>query len=285
MWLEILNRFHTWLLTDALNLVKIFVVAALLVRLLRWTTGRFVDLAKRDPLTQAREQQIRTMSTVVNSVGTVLIVGLAGMMALREIGLDVRPILAGAGVLGLAVGFGAQSLVRDVIQGFFILVENQYGIGDVVRIGNIQGAVEQLTLRRTQVRDSEGALHTIPNGEIRIVANLTRDWAQVNVSVAVGQGQDVDRVAGVLRQVGREMLQDQEFGPLLQETPRVLGVDKFTGSQVELLMQARVQPGRQFQVSRELRRRVKLALDREGIAMQDPQDVRLVQSPPPEPTS
>ncbi len=284
MWLEILNRFHTWLLTDALNLVKIIVVAALLVKLLRWTTGRFAELAKRDPLTQAREQQIRTMSGVMNSVGTVLIVALAGMMALREIGLDVRPILAGAGVLGLAVGFGAQSLVRDVIHGFFILVENQYGIGDVVRIGNIQGAVEQLTLRRTQVRDSEGALHTIPNGEIRIVANLTRDWAQVNLSVAVGQGQDVDRVAGLLREVGREMVQDQEFAPLLQEMPRVLGVDKFTGSQVELLVQVRVQPGRQFQVSRELRRRVKLALDRAGIAMQDPQDVRLVAPQPHEPT-
>ena len=277
MWLDLLDRLHTWLFTDALNLLKIFVMAALLIKLLRWTNARILAWAKREPPTGVREQQIRTLTTVMNSVGAVLIVALAGMMALREIGLDVRPILAGAGIVGVAAGFGAQSLVRDVINGFFILVEDQYGIGDVVRIAGIQGAVEQMTLRRTLIRDSEGALHSIANGEIRILANLSRDWSQVSLSVPVAYRQDVDRAVEVLRAAGRELAEDPQAGPLLLETPRILGVDKFSGSQVELLMQVRVQPGKQFEAARALRRKIKLALDQAGIPVSDPQEVRLVE--------
>src|SRR5712692_3562425 len=131
---SIIDRLYTWLLTDALNLLKIFVVAALLVKLIRWMDGRLMEWARKEPPTPYREQQIRTLIGVMNSLGTVVVLTLAGMMALREIGLDVRPILAGAGVAGLAVGFGAQHLVRDLISGALILVDNQYVIGDTIRV-------------------------------------------------------------------------------------------------------------------------------------------------------
>lgn len=273
--LDLLGRFNLWLRTDALNLLKIFAAAALLVKLLRWLDARLVDWAKREPLTAFREQQLRTLGAVLNSVGTVLVLVLAGMMALHEIGLDVRPILAGAGLAGLAVGFGAQNLVHDVINGFFIVLENQYGIGDVVRISGIQGTVEQMTLRRTVLRDNEGAVHNIPNGEIHIVANLSRDWSQVYLHVPVGHRQNVDRVVELLEEVGRQLATDADLRSWVLETPRVLGVDRMTGAQVELLMQVRTAPGRQFDVSRELRRRIKVALERAGIPTTDPHEVLL----------
>lgn len=278
--LDILARFDLWLRTDALNLLKVFLVAALLLKLLGWLNARLLAWARREPPDAQRELQIRTMLSMTRSAGSVVVVTIAGMMVLREIGLDVRPILAGAGLVGLAIGFGAQSVVKDVITGFFILVENQYGIGDVIRISGVQGAVEQMTLRRTVIRDGEGAVHHIPNGEIRMAANLTRDWSQVSLAVAVGQRQDVDWVAGLLRSVGQELIEDQELGGFLLEAPRVLGVDKMTGTQVELLMQVRTQPGRQWQISRELRRRIKTALDRAGVNFADPQQVVVLERSP-----
>lgn len=275
MPLTVLDRFYGWLLTDAINLLKIFVVAALLVKLLRWTDGRLLRWTQREPLTTQREQQIRTMTGVLNSLGTAIIVALASMMALREIGLDVRPILAGAGVVGLAAGFGAQNLVRDVINGIFILVENQYGIGDIVRVAGIQGNVELMTLRRTVIRDSEGAVHNIPNGEIRIIANLSRDWSQVSLPVAVGQRQHLDRVLELLRAAGRELAADPIVGPYLLETPRLLGLDRFSDGQMEILLQVRTQAGRQAEVSRQLRASIKMAFERAGLSLADPQEVFL----------
>lgn len=271
--MPLLDRFYGWLATEGLNLLKIFVVAALLVRLVRWTSRRMFEWAKRQPLTAQREQQILTMTSVVNGVGAVTIGALSSMMALKEIGLDVRPLLAGAGIVGLAAGFGAQNMVRDLIQGVFILVENQYGIGDLIRVAGIQGTVELMTLRRTVVRDGEGAIHYVPNGEIRIVANLSRDWSQVSLSVPVGARKNLEQVLDLLRAAGRELAEDPATGPCLLETPRLLGLDKFTTQEMEILMQVRTQPGRREEVSRELRRRIKMGFERAGLSPADPLEV------------
>lgn len=275
--LTISERLYTWLLTDALNLLKIFAVAALLVKALRWATARLLAWQQKDSASVYREQMIRTITSVMNDLGTVTILAFAGMMALKEINLDVRPLLAGAGVVGLAVGFGAQNLVRDLFYGVFIVLENQYGIGDVIRVGTLTGQVEDMTLRRTVLRDGEGTLFTIPNGEIKMVGNLTRDWSQVSFTVAVGQRQKLEEVLSLLRGTIEELQADQSIQNDLLQPPQILGLERFTGAQMEILLQVRTRAGRQADVGREWRRLIKLALERAGIPLNDPQDLRIVE--------
>lgn len=266
----IVERLYYWLLTDAINLLKIFVVAALLVKLIRSLDGRLLLWLNRDQMTPYREQQIRTMTTVLNRLGSTAVIVLASMMALREFGLDVRPILAGAGVIGLAVGFGAQHLVRDLISGIFILVDDQYAIGDTVRIAGVEGKVELLTLRRTVLRDGDGAMHTIPNGEIRVATNLTRTWSQVSITVPIGHRQPLGQVLKVLEESAQRLAADQQWSPHLLEPPKVLGVTKLAGTHLEVQVQVRVQPGSQAEVGREWRRMIKEGLDAAGILQAEP---------------
>ena len=266
----IVERLYYWLLTDAINLLKIFVVAALLVKLVRGLDGRLLLWLNRDHLTPYREQQIRTMTTVMNNLGTALVVIMAGMMALREIGLDVRPILAGAGVIGVAVGFGAQHVVRDLIAGIFILVDDQYAIGDVVRVAGVEGKVESMTLRRTVLRDGEGILHTVPNGEIRVASNLTRTWSQVSIAVPIGSRQPLAQVLKVLEESAQRLAADPQWSVHFLEPPKVLGVTKLSGTHLEVLVQVRVAPGSQFEVGREWRRLIKEGLDAAGILQAEP---------------
>jgi len=261
----LLERLYLWLLTDAINLLKIFVVAALLVKVIRSLDGRLLRWACRNQLTPYREQQIQTMTTVMNSLGAAVVVTMAGMMALREIGLDVRPILAGAGVIGVAIGFGAQHVVRDLISGVFILVDDQFAIGDVVRVAGVEGKVELMTLRRTVLRDGEGTLHTVPNGEIRVASNLTRTWSQVAIPVPIGSRQPLAQVLKVLEETAQHLAADPQLKAYFLESPKVLGVTKLGGAQMEVLVQARVQPGSQFEVGREWRRLIKESLDAAGI--------------------
>ncbi len=198
---------------------------------------------------------------------------IAGFMALSELGVDITPILAGAGVAGVAVGFGAQSLVRDLIAGFFILMENQYGKGDVVNLVGIGGLVEEVNLRRTVLRDLDGTVHSIPNGEIRIASNLTREWSRVNLNIPVAYEEDLDRVTAVINRVGQEMAQDVYFGPLITEAPQVLRVDDFAESAMMLKVLGVTKPIRQWEVMGEFRKRLKLAFDREGIRIPYPHQV------------
>lgn len=264
------DRLYYWLLNDAINLLKIFVVAAILVKVIRSLDGRLILWLNRDKMTPYREQQIRTMSTVLNRLGSTAVIVLAGMMALREFGLDVRPILAGAGVIGLAVGFGAQHLVRDLIAGIFILVDDQYAIGDTVRVAGVEGKVELLTLRRTVLRDTDGAMHTIPNGEIRVATNLTRTWSQVSITVPIGHRQPLGQVLKVLEESAQRLAADQQWSPHLLEPPKVLGVTKLSGTHMEVQVQVRVQPGSQNEVGREWRRMIKEGLDAAGILQAEP---------------
>jgi small conductance mechanosensitive channel len=279
--LSIPERLYVWLRTDALNLLKVFVVALLLVKALRWSTGRLLVWQRKDARDIHRQQMIHTIVSVLNDVGTVVIFILAGMMALKDINLDVRPLLAGAGVVGLAVGFGAQSLVKDIFHGVFIVLEDQYGIGDVIRVGAVTGQVERMTLRRTVVRDGEGTLITIPNSEILVLGNLTRDWSQVSFTVAVGNRQKLEETLELLRGTMNDLTADPSIKPDLLQPPQLLGLDRFTGAQMEILMQVRTLPGRQADVGREWRRLIKLAFERAGIPLTDPQDLRLVEHPDP----
>jgi small-conductance mechanosensitive channel len=256
-----------WLRTSGLRIVVIGVGSILLIRLLRAVADRIPRLmpAGGEPVITEREKRANTVASLLRTVGTTLVLIVAVMMVLREIGLDITPLIAGAGVAGLAIGFGAQSLIKDIIAGFFILLEDQFHVGDVIRAAGVSGQVEQMTLRMTIVRDLQGTVHFIPNGEIKVVSNLTKEWSRVVLEIGVGYEEDVDRVITVLTEVGRSLAEDEGFGKLVLEPPEVLGVEALTDSQVTIRMLTKTLPLKQWEVARELRRRIKLRFDREGV--------------------
>ena len=197
-----------------------------------------------------------------------MLIGL--LTILPELGINISALLAGAGLIGLAVGFGAQSLVKDVISGLFILVENQYSKGDVVNIAGIGGLVDDVNLRRTLLRDLDGAVHTVPNGEIGVASNLTRSWSRVNLIVAVSYGDDLDHVFEVINRVGKELAEDPEWAKDIIEAPKALGVENFGDSGIDIRILGDTQPIRQWDVMRQLRLRLKKAFDAEGIEIPFP---------------
>jgi len=213
----------------------------------------------------AQEQRTRTLISLLRSVGVVLIAVILVFMVLNALGVQLGPLLAGAGVLGLAVSFGAQSLVKDVISGLFMLFENQFGVGDVIRIEGVSGAVERMTLRVVVLRDVHGAVHIVPNGQITKVSNLTRSWSRAVLDVAVAHKEDPDHVIEVLREVGRELDADPAWKPLLVEPVEVPGIENLTDAAVTIRVMVKTLPLKQWDVARELRRRIKTRFDRDGI--------------------
>ena len=217
-----------------------------------------------------QEQRARTLVGLLRNVGIVVIAVILLFMVLQAIGIDVGPLLAGAGVIGLAISFGAQSLVKDMLSGLFILFENQFGVGDVIRAASVSGKVERITLRVVVLRDVHGVVHVIPNGEIKVVSNLTRSWSRVVLDVGVAYKEDVDRVMTVMREVGGELWSDPDWRPFLLEEVTVPGVEAFGESSVNIRTMATVVPLKQWDVARELRRRLKQRFDREGIEIPFP---------------
>jgi small conductance mechanosensitive channel len=174
-------------------------------------------------------------------------------------------VVAGFGIAGIAIGFGAQSVVKDLIAGLFILLENQYSVGDVVRIADISGLVEEINLRRTILRDLDGVVHVVPNGEIRVASNFTQEWSRVNMNVSVGYGEDLDHVIEVLNRIGKEMAAEPYWGELIIGAPQVLRVDAFEDSGIAIKILGETKPIRQWDVMGELRLRIKKVFDEEGI--------------------
>src|SRR5262245_39650998 len=256
-----------WLQDQAGRIALILLIAFILVRLLRIATDRLVRFSKSQELPQGmRAQQLRTLASVINSVGVFVIFFFALMQVLSTFGVDMKPLLASAGIAGLAIGFGAQTLVRDVINGFFILLETQYDLGDVVRIGGVKGTVAAVTMRRTVLRDADGTVHVIPNSEIKIVSNMTRDWAQISLHVPVAYNESSDRVIGLLQEVGKELRNDLRFREMIVGDPEVPGIERVSGGEVDYLMLVKTLPGSaQYTISRELRRRIKERFEKENI--------------------
>jgi moderate conductance mechanosensitive channel len=251
---------------DAPKILAIIIVAIILNRLLKLITKRLDIFSRKQALPSGvRAQQLRTVASVNYSVGTFIITFVALMMILGAVGINIGPLLASAGIAGLAVGFGAQTLVKDVINGFFILLENQYDIGDAVRVGGVQGTVEFVTMRRTVLRDADGSVHNIPNSEIKIVTNLTRDWTQITLHVAVDYSESSDRVMSLLRDIAAEIKNDSRFTDDIVSEPDVPGIDRVTGNEVDYVMLVKTRPGKQFGVQRELRRRIKECFEKNGI--------------------
>lgn len=264
---------------DAPKIVGILIVTFVLARVLKALSNKLVAFSRRQALpTGIRAQQIRTFADVFYSVGLAVLLFMALMQALQVVNIDIKPLLASAGIAGLAIGFGAQTLVKDVINGFFLLVENQFDVGDVVKVANVQGTVESLTMRRTVLRDADGTVHTIPNSVITIVSNLTRDWTQLAMHISVAYREDSEKVVRLLKEVGQQMRNDPQFAEAIVADPEVPGIEKISGEEVDYLMLVKTLPGSRYPVSRELRRRIKECFQKHNIEPGNPSKVYVVDS-------
>lgn len=261
------------------RLLAILLIAVFLIRVLRILTRRLIAAAASQStvrVTRMREQQTRTLAGMIYSGGSAIILIVAVLTALPEFGFNITPVAAAAGLASLAIGFGAQHVVRDFINGFFTVLEDQYVVGDIVRIGDVVGRVEHLTLRRTVVRDPQGAVVTIPNGEITKVANLSRDWGQLFLDAIIAADQQLDEALNALEAVASEFRADPAWSPMLLDGPRVLGVESLAPNGTTVRLQVRTAPTRQDDVARELRRRIQIELAGRGIQLGGLQRMQLV---------
>ncbi|MGB6875777.1 MAG: mechanosensitive ion channel family protein [Candidatus Acidiferrales bacterium] len=251
--------------------VRVFVIAIgafLLNRLLRAYTTHMIIVARSDTrAAHAREEQTRTMAGVLYTVATTVLVIGAVLMILPEFGFHETPVAAAAGLSSLALGFGGQYLVRDVINGFFIIFEDQYTVGEVIKLNSETGRVEHITLRRTVLRNGQGALVTIPNGQIGQVANLSRDWSQHFLDVTIPSEGAAQEALAVLEKCAASIREDLAWAPLLVDGPKVLGVESLALTGTTLRMQFKSAPNRNDEVARELRRRILLEMDRAGVKL------------------
>jgi len=220
---------------------------------------------KRGESREGRKKRADTLQAVFMGLGKVLIILIVAFMILSELQINIGPILAGLGIVGIAVGFGAQYLIRDLIAGVFILLENQYRVGDVARIADIAGLVEEVNLRKTVLRDLDGIVHHVPNGEIRVASNFTRHFSRVNLNVSVAYGTDLDHAISVINRVGQELAADEKWRDRIRTVPQVLRVDNLGDSGIEIKILGDVKPIEQWNVMGELRYRLKKAFDAEGI--------------------
>ncbi len=218
----------------------------------------------------AVSKRVTTLMNVLRTISVVVIWGVVVVVSLEQIGLAVGPILAAAGVLGLAVGFGAQNLVRDVISGFFLILENQVRVGDVAIINGTGGLVEAVTFRTVVLRDLSAVVHVIPNGAITSLSNMTKGWSAYVIDVGVAYKEDTDRVAEVMQQVANDMKADPNYGPSMLDTIEIFGVDDFADSAVVIKARLKTLPIKQWAVGREYRRRLKKAFDENGIEIPFP---------------
>jgi len=258
----------------ALHLLEIFIVAMLVNRLLRASTNLLVRPAStQSRAAQAREQQTRTLANTLHSVGSKVVWGIAILTALPEFGINVLApvVVIGATLVGL--GFGARKLAGDLIAGFQIAFEDQYSVGDVIQTQHISGKVEQLTLRRTVLRDARGALVTIANGELRAVGNLSRDWSQAFVDITVGVEERLDKTLQALENASAALRNDASWSNALIDGPRVLGIQGYEPAGPTFRVQLRTAPTRQDEVARELRRRIQIEFQRQSIPISRAQDL------------
>lgn len=261
---------------SGLRILLILVVVWVGMRVIRGALERLekklADPNKVEDPVQAQEVAKRadTLVRLLRQGILIIIWVMASLIILRELGMDITPILASAGILGLAVGFGAQNLVRDVISGFFIILENQARVGDVAIINGEAGIVEGINFRTTVLRDLSGTVHVFPNGAISSLANMTRDWSAYLLDMGVAYKEDTDHVIEVMRRVAGELRTDEYFGPLTLQDMEVFGVQKFADSAVVIRVRLRTRPMHQWEVGREYLRRIKKAFDDEGIEIPFP---------------
>jgi small-conductance mechanosensitive channel len=259
-----------WVKSHGLRILIIVVASAAASFALRWAVPHFLHVTirkgqKGKKAEEELEERVTTLSRVFAFTGMVVIILIAAFMILAELNINIAPLLAGFGIMGVAIGFGAQYLIRDLIGGLFVIMEDQYNIGDVVKISGIAGIVEDINLRRTVLRDLDGIVHFIPNGESGVASNYTREWSRVNLDIEVAYGTDLDHAIEVINHVCAEMAQEPYWKEALLKTPEVLRVNKLGTSGIEIKIIGDTKPLRQWETMGEIRKRVKKAFDENGI--------------------
>jgi small conductance mechanosensitive channel len=272
---ETLKTLTSWLTTSGIKIIGILIGLVILSQMSRWIAKwmeKFVY--EKDPL-QASEAKKRahTLGNILRHAFLIIITFVAVLMILGELEIQLGPLLATAGIGAIAIGFGAQSLVKDVISGFFIILENQYRIGDVIEVAGVSGLVESVSLRKTVLRDLQGKVHTIPNGEIKVVSNFSKEWSRSVLDLGISYRDDIDQIVDLLIQIGKEMGSEEPYKSAILEPLQVLGVEKFDESQMVIRMMVKTAPLKQWEVGRELRRRIKIRFDEKGIQLPFPHRV------------
>lgn len=266
-----------WSKSHGLAIVVVIAGALVATRVLRTIIHRAIhSLLKkayriRDHIAIGKREE--TLQGIANSAVGVAVWLAAGLMILSEIGVNIGPLLAGAGIAGIAVGFGGQYFIRDLIAGLVILLEDQYRKGDVVKIGGVAGLVEDVTLRRTILRDLDGVEHHVPNGEISVTSNLTKIWARAHLNIPVAYSTNLEHAIEVLNRIGEEMAKEKQWKDDFLKPVSVVGVDDFADSAIVIKILGDTKPMRQWDVMRELRKRIKIAFDKEGIEIPYPHRV------------
>ncbi len=274
--MNLVDLVSPWILSHGIKIILIAVGTYFLNRFLSHAIEKIVRTAvvsDKYLSKEAEEKREDTLIRIFTWSGKILILFVAILTILQEIGIPIAPILAGAGIIGIAVGFGGQYLIKDIISGFFFILENQYRVGDVVNFDGTGGLVEDISLRMTTLRDLDGTVHHIPHGEITKVANLSKDFARINLNIGIAYAANLDHVIKIVNEVGDELSQDPQWKPFIIKSPQFLRVEDFADSSVVIKILGETQPLKQWEVTGELRKRIKIAFDNEGIEIPFPQRV------------
>ncbi|MEE8124532.1 MAG: mechanosensitive ion channel family protein, partial [Nitrospirales bacterium] len=268
---------HKWMAIGEtlLRILLIGIVTYIAIRALRFGLQKLENVLLtiregEEKTLVANEKRIKTLTGLLRTICLTLVWVIAVVMSLDQIGLDVTPILASAGIVGLAVGFGAQNLVRDIINGFFMILENQVRVGDVAIVNGTGGLVEAISFRTITLRDLAGTVHIFPNGTVTTLANMTKDWSAYVLDIGVAYKEDTDRVTGVMKSVADELQQDPRFGQHILQPIEIFGVDQFGESEVVIKARLKTLPIQQWTVGREYRRRLKKAFEQQNIEIPFP---------------
>ncbi len=266
----------SWAQSHGLKIIILIVIGFIIYKFTGSVIKKIVvKLVTKDEKLSADEEEKRENTLIRIFVGTIkIVVGIVFfLMILSEVGINVGPLIAGAGIVGLAIGFGAQYIVRDIITGFFIILENQYRVGDSVTIAGISGTVEDINLRVTILRDVDGTVHHIPHGEIKTVSNKAKGFARVNINVGIDYDTDIEKVIEVVNKMGQEIANDLEFKDSITQAPKFVRINEFADSAIIIRISAEVKPLKQWEVGGEIRKRLKIAFDKNGIEIPFPQMV------------
>jgi len=269
---ELLKTISSWLTTSGIKIIGILITLIILSQISKWIVKwleRFIR--ERNPL-QAVEakKRAKTLGKILRNTLLTVITFIAVLMILGELGIQLGPLLATAGIGAVALGFGAQNLVKDVISGFFIILEDQYRIGDAIDVAGASGLVESVSLRKTVLRDLNGSVHTIPNGEIKVVTNLSKEWSRAVVDIGISYREDIDQIITFLSEIGKELANEEPYKSTILEPMEILGVEQFKESEIIIRMIVKTVPLKQWEVGRELRRRIKNRFDEKGIQIPFP---------------
>ncbi len=265
-----------WLLNHGIKIILIVIGSFIINKIIQKfieRTVRIMVISDKNASANAEIQRENTLIQIFSTTVKIAIITISLLMILQEFGLEIGPILAAAGIVGLAFGFGGQYLIRDIISGLFIILENQYRIGDVVDFDNASGLVEQISLRKTTLRDMDGTVHHIPHGEIKKVSNLTKDFSRVNLNLGISYNADLEHVISVVNQTGNSIAEDPQYKEFVIAAPQFLRVDEFADSSIIIKIIGETIPLKQWEVAGELRKRLKIAFDKEGIEIPFPQMV------------